>query len=167
MAGQRKSVLLRVVFNGEPFMNEVINYKSSRPKKKMESVKGGTYVEGSTSVGVEAMKASVTIKGTTTSVLRNYGLHNGNKLPVTVKEFLEDEDGQGFQVIEEWLGEIESIEDSEGAQGSLPQHTINLTLDNSKRTVNGEIEWEVKRRAAYVDLGQGNILERAAAAVGA
>ena len=83
MAGQRKSVLLRVNFNGEPFMNEVINYKSSRPKKKMESVKGGTYVEGSTSVGIEAMKASVTIKGATTSVLRNYGLHNGNKLPVT------------------------------------------------------------------------------------
>lgn len=166
MAGQQTRVLLRMLVDGIPLMTEVEEYTSARPKKKMEEVKGGGFIAGDIFTGIEKMTGSIVVKGTPIDVLAKYGLTGGNKVPVTIKESLRDEDGKRTTVVETWIAEMTDAEESGKGQGQLGQHTLNFSCDSSKRTENGKVLWNVSRRAHICDLGNGDLLEADRAAIG-
>lgn len=166
MAGQQVRMLLRVLVDGIPMMAEVEEYTSARPKKKMEDLKGGGFVAGDIFTGIEKMEGTIVLKGAPTEVLAKYGLSGANKVPITIKETLMDEDGKRVNVVEDWIAEMTAVEESDKGQGQLSQQTLNFTCDTSKRTENGKVLWNVSRRAHICDLGNGDLLEQDRAGVG-
>lgn len=166
MAGQRVRVLLRAVVDGLPFMNEVEEYTSARPKKKTEEVKGGGFIGGEIFTGIEKMTGTLVLKGATTAVLAKYGLSVGNKVPVSIRETLMDEDGKRMVVTESWIAEMTGVEESGKGQGQLDQHTLTFAVDSSKRLEDGKVLWNVSRRAHICDLGNGDLLEADRKAIG-
>lgn len=166
MAGQRVRTLLRALIDGVPLMNELEEYTSAQPKKKMEEVKGGGFIAGDIFTGIEKMSGTLVIKGATHEVLAKYGLSAGTKVPVAIRESFRDEDGKLITIKEDWVGEVMTVEESGKKSGELPQHTLTISCDSSKRTENGKVLWNVSRRAHICDLGNGDLLEQDRAAVG-
>ncbi|KFC09024.1 phage major tail tube protein [Trabulsiella guamensis ATCC 49490] len=166
MAGVLTRMAQRAVIQGVPLYLTLEDVADPAPKKMMEKTRGGSFVEREVSTGIEAMTASLTIKGCRQEVLAMYGLQAGKNCAVTVDEGYRDEDGTQFKVKSEWVGEISSIEDSNTKMGELSQTVINFSCRRKKKTINGRICWEVASDGSVVNLGQEDFLAPFRAIVG-
>ena len=166
MAGVLTRMAQRAVIQGVPLYLKLEDVSDPAPKKVMEKTRGGSFVEREVSTGIEAMTATLTIKGALQAELAMYGLGPGKYCAVTVDEAYRDEDGNEFAVKAEWVGEINNIEDSNTKMGELAQTVLTFSCRRKKKTINGKICWEVANDGSVVNLGQEDFLEPFRAIVG-
>lgn len=157
MAGQNVRMMQRIYFDGVPLQREITSWESTPPKEKTGDI-GGSFIAGDMRVGVEKMSAKVVGKGITPFVLKMTGRRAGQPITVIVNESWEDEDGVQTVIQEFWTGRIATRDRSSGVVSEMPEDTLNLSLDESRRVVNGLQEWHVSRKASICDLGDGDLL---------
>lgn len=157
MAGQNVRMMQRIVIDGIPIQREIVSWSSTPPKEKTGDL-GGGFIAGDIRTGIEKMTAQIVAKGLTPWVLKMVGRQAGSPVTVIVSESWEDEDGVRTAIQEFWTGRIATRERSGGVVSELPEDTLNLSLDESRRVVNGIQEWHVSRKASICDLGDGDIL---------
>lgn len=157
MAGQNVRMMQRIVIDGIPIQREIISWESTPPKEKTGDI-GGSFIAGDIRTGVEKLAAKIVAKGLTSWVLKMTGRKAGSPVTVIVSESWEDEDGVVTAIQEYWTGRIATRERSAGVVSELPEDTLNLSLDESRRVVNGIQEWHVSRKASICDLGDGDLL---------
>lgn len=157
MAGQNVRMMQRIVIDGIPVQREITSWESTPPKEKTGEL-GGSFIDGDIRTGVEKMTAKIVAKGLTPWVLKMVGRKAGSPVTVIVSESWEDEDGVVTAIQEFWTGRIATRERSGGVVGESPEDTLNLSLDESRRLVNGIQEWHVSRKASICDLGDGDLL---------
>lgn len=157
MAGQNVRMMQRIVIDGIPLQREIISWESTPPKEKTGEL-GGGFIAGDIRTGVEKLAAKIVAKGLTSWVLKMTGRKAGSPVTVIVSESWEDEDGVVTAIQEFWTGRIATRERSAGVVSELPEDTLNLSLDESRRVVNGIQEWHVSRKASICDLGDGDLL---------
>lgn len=165
MAGQNVRMMQRIIVDGVPLQREIISWESSPPKEKAGDL-GGSFIQGDVRTGIEKMTAKIVGKGITSWILKMTGRRAGSPVTVIVNESWEDEDGVITAIQEFWIGRIATRERNAGAVTELPEDTLNLSLDESKRIVNGIQEWHVSRKASICDLGDGDILAQHRSNVG-
>ena len=165
MIGQNVRMMQRITVDGIPLQRELTSWESTPPKEKAGDI-SGSFIAGSVRTGIEAMTAKIVGKGITSHILKMTGRRAGQKVTVIIKESWEDEEGNITAIQEFWTGRISSRERSSGVQSELPEDTLNLSLDESRRIVNGIQEWHVSRTAHICDLGDGDILAPHRANVG-
>ena len=158
MAGQNVRMMQKIHIDGIPIQREIISWECPPPKEKSASI-AGSFIEGDQRTGVEKMTAKIVAKGLCSWVLNMVGRKAGRPITVIVKESWEDEDGEITAIQEFWTGRIANRERSGGVVGEQPEDTLNFSLDEAKRIVNGIVEWNVSRKASICDLGDGDILE--------
>ncbi len=157
MAGQNVRMMLKIDIDGIPLQREIINWGSTPPKEKTGEL-AGSYIDGDIRTGVEKMTAKIVARGLTSWVLKMVGRKSGDQVTVIVKESWEDEDGVVTAIQEFWTGRIATRDRNDSAVGELPEDTLNFSLTESRRLVNGIQEWHVSRKANICDLGDGDIL---------
>lgn len=159
MAGQNVRMMQRIVIDGIPIQREIVSWESTPPKEKTGEL-GGGFIAGDIRTGIEKMTAKIVAKGLTSWVLKMVGRKAGSPVTVIVSESWEDEDGVETAIQEFWTGRIATRERSGGVVSELPEDTLNLSLDESRRLVNGIQEWHVSRKASICDLGDGDLLAK-------
>ncbi|AVZ83522.1 hypothetical protein DBV23_15725 [Edwardsiella ictaluri] len=157
MAGQNVRMMLRIIVDGIPLQREVTSWESTPPKEKAGDI-GGSFIGGDIRTGIEKMTAKIVGKGITSYILKMTGRRAGQLVTVIVNESWEDEEGITTAVQEFWTGRISSRERASSVVSELPEDTLNLSLDESRRVVNGIQEWHVSRKASICDLGDGDLL---------
>lgn len=165
MAGQNVRMMQRIVVDGIPLQREITSWESTPPKEKAGDL-AGSFIQGDVRTGIEKMTAKIVGKGITPYILKMTGRRPGSPVTVIVSESWEDEDGIITAIQEIWTGRIASRERSAGIVTELPEDTLNLSLDESKRIVNGIQEWHVSRKASICDLGDGDLLAKHRSNVG-
>lgn len=165
MAGQNVRMMQRIVVDGIPLQREITSWESSPPKEKAGDL-AGSFIAGDVRTGIEKMTAKIVGKGITPFILKMTGREAGATVTVIVNESWEDEDGVTTAIQEFWTGRIASRDRSAGTVSELPEDTLNLSLDESRRIVNGLQEWHVSRKASICDLGDGDLLAKHRANVG-
>ena len=88
-----------------------------------------------------------------------FGITNGQAVQVTVKESLEDEDGDIFLVQYEYTGEITKVSDGNSVMGDLKETMVEMTVRAARKTENGTVIYDVDLDAGILNLGAGDILE--------
>jgi phage tail tube protein FII len=157
MAGQNVRMMQKIHIDGIPIQREIISWECPPPKEKSASI-AGSFIEGDQRTGVEKMTSKIVAKGLTSWVLKMVGRKAGQPVTVIVSESWEDEDGNTTAIQEFWTGRIATRDRSGGVVGEQPEDTLNFSLDEAKRIVNGIQEWHVSRKASICDLGDGDIL---------
>lgn len=165
MAGQNVRMMQKIDIDGIPLQREIISWECPPPKEKSASI-AGSFIEGDQRTGVEKMTSKIVAKGLRSWVLNMAGRKAGRPITVIVKESWEDEDGEITVIQEFWTGRIANRDRSSGVVGEQPEDTLNFSLDEAKRIVNGILEWHVSRKASICDLGDGDILATHRANVG-
>lgn len=165
MAGHNVLMMQKIFIDGIPIQREIISWECPPPKEKSASIAGG-FIEGDQRTGVEKMTSKIVAKGLTSWVLKMVGRKAGRPVTVIVNESWEDEDGVTTAIQEFWTGRIATRERSGGGVGDQPEDTLNFSLDEAKRIVNGIQEWHVSRKASICDLGDGDILAKHRSNVG-
>jgi phage tail tube protein FII len=159
MAGSLTRMAMRATIEGVPLFLTLDDVSDPAPKKVMEKTRGGSFVEREVMTGIEAMTAALTIKGAVADSLGTYGLTSGSYCAVTVEEAFQDEDGMPYATKSEWIGEVNSLEDSGSKMGELPQTVLTLSCKRKKKTINGKTLWEVASDGSVVNLGQSDMLQ--------
>lgn len=157
MAGQNTRMMQRIFVDGIPLQREITSWESTPPKEKASDI-AGSFIGGDMRTGIEKMTAKIVGKGITPLVLKMTGRRAGQPITVIVNESWEDEDGIQTVIQEFWTGRIASRDRSSGVVSEMPEDTLNLSLDESRRVVNGLQEWHVSRKASICDLGDGDLL---------
>lgn len=165
MAGQNVRMMQRIVVDGLPLQREITSWECPPPKEKAGDI-GGSFIQGDVRTGIEKMTAKIVGKGITPYILKMTGRRPGSSVTVIVTESWEDEDGIITAIQEFWTGRIATRERSAGIVSELPEDTLNLSLDEAKRIVNGIQEWHVSRKASICDLGDGDLLAKHRSNVG-
>lgn len=165
MAGQNVRMMQTIHIDGIKLQREIISWECPPPKEKSASI-AGSFIEGDQRTGVEKMTAKIVAKGLRSWVLKMVGRKAGQPVTVIVKESWEDEDGEITAIQEFWTGRIATRERSAGVVGDQPEDTLNFSLDEAKRIVNGIQEWHCSRKASICDLGDGDILVKHRSNVG-
>lgn len=165
MAGQNVRMMQRIVVDGLPLQREITSWECPPPKEKAGDL-AGSFIQGDVRTGIEKMTAKIVGKGITPYILKMTGRRPGSSVTVIVTESWEDEDGIITAIQEFWTGRIATRERSAGIVSELPEDTLNLSLDEAKRIVNGIQEWHVSRKASICDLGDGDLLAKHRSNVG-
>jgi phage tail tube protein FII len=165
MAGQNVRMMQRIVIDGIPLQREITSWECPPPREKAGEL-GGSFIAGDIRAGIEKMTAKIVGKGITPFILKMTGRKAGRPITVIVNESWEDEDGVETAIQEFWIGRIATRDRSGGVVTELPEDTLNLSLDEMKRIVNGIQEWHVSRKASICDLGDGDILAKHRSNVG-
>jgi len=165
MAGQNVRMMQRIVVDGIPLQREITSWECPPPKEKAGDI-AGSFIGGDVRTGIEKMTAKIVGKGITPFILKMTGRAAGSTVTVIVNESWEDEDGVTTAIQEFWTGRIATRDRSAGTVSEMPEDTLNLSLDESRRIVNGIQEWHVSRKASICDLGNGDLLAKHRANVG-
>ena len=104
MAGPRSLLRRTANFNGTPVLRELKSFTPPEIKKKTQETRGGSLIPMDIFVGIESIKAKITIQGASAEMLSAYGVALGEPLQVDITDTLVDEDGQQFEVVYKWLG---------------------------------------------------------------
>jgi P2 family phage contractile tail tube protein len=159
MAGNRKVMRRSLVANGVSTLRELEEFTPVEIEKNMAEVKGGRIGVAETMVGLQKMTCSYKVKGATAEFLLPFGITNGQAVQVTVKESLEDEDGDIFLVQYEYTGEITKVSDGNSVMGDLKETMVEMTVRAARKTENGTVIYDVDLDAGILNLGAGDILE--------
>lgn len=165
MAGQKVRMMQRIMVDGLPIMREIDSWESAVPKKKLADI-GGSFIAGELLAGIEKMQGKIVAKGLPALITKMTGRRRGDPITVIIMESWEDEDGVAEAIQEVWTGYIGSREKSPGTIGDLPTDTLVVSVDESRRTTNGLLEWHVSRTAHICDLGSGDLLAKHRSNVG-
>jgi len=165
MAGQNVRMMQRIVVDGIPLQREITSWECPPPKEKTGDL-GGGFIAGDIRTGIEKMTAKIVGKGITPFILKMTGRRPGQPITVIMNESWEDEDGVVTAIQEIWTGRIATRDRTAGTISELPEDTLNLSLDEAKRFVNGIQEWHVSRKASICDLGDGDLLAQHRSNVG-
>jgi P2 family phage contractile tail tube protein len=149
MAGNRKVMRRSLVANGVSTLRELEEFTPVEIEKNMAEVKGGRIGVAETMVGLQKMA----------EFLLPFGITNGQAVQVTVKESLEDEDGDIFLVQYEYTGEITKVSDGNSVMGDLKETMVEMTVRAARKTENGTVIYDVDLDAGILNLGAGDILE--------
>lgn len=165
MAGHNVRMLQRIVIDGIPLQREITSWECPPPKEKTGELAGG-FINGDIRTGIEKMTAKIVGKGITPFVLKMTGRKPGQPITVIVAESWEDEDGVITAIQEFWTGRIATRDSNPSSISELPEDTLNFSLDESRRIVNGIQIWHVSRKASICDLGDGDLLAKHRSNVG-
>lgn len=138
MADNRNIVLSRVLANGYAMQAEIEGYTAPEIKKITEAAKGGRFVAGETTVGLEPLKGKLVISGVTDQLLLTFGIESSEYSQITVLASTQDEAKNKTPLRWEHTCEITSITGDEIKPGVM-KHTIEFVCRGYKHTDNGNV----------------------------
>ena len=138
MAENRNIVLSRVLANGYAMQAEIESYSAPEIKKITEAAKGGRFVAGETTVGLEPLKGKLVITGATDALLLTFGVEADSYSQITVLASTQDEQKNKTPLRWEHTCEVTSITGDEIKPGVM-KHTIEFVCRGYTHTDNGKV----------------------------
>lgn len=104
---------------------------------------GGMDAPVALDMGMEALEASFSLIAYDAEILAQFGLAEGQSVPLTARGALESYDGTIKAVVHQMRGKITSISSGAWAPGTKPALSVTVRLDYYKNTINGRTVNEI------------------------
>ncbi|RZG78574.1 phage major tail tube protein [Acinetobacter sp. WCHAc060033] len=104
---------------------------------------GGMDAPVDITMGMEKLTADFTLNSHSRDVLSLFGIREGNKTKITVREHMESWDGTTTAVVHNLEGKIVKINQGTSKPGEAPKDKYDLSLSYYKQTIGGKVVHEV------------------------
>lgn len=142
MAEMRNIVLSRTIINSMPLVAEVEGYSPPDVKKKTEETKGGRFVSGEATVGLEPLKGKLVLVGATADLLNTFEIEVDSYSEITVLASTLDELKNKTPLRYEHTCEITSATCEEIKPGAY-KYTLEFVCRAYTFTDNGKVVFDI------------------------
>ncbi|GAA0752714.1 phage major tail tube protein [Sphingomonas trueperi] len=160
MATERKRMILGGSLNGWPLMHQLEEFTPVNIEKEMEAAQGGRFAPERIMVGLRELECSVTLMGAGYELIIAQGIGAGDTVELDVRESQEDMEGNAFAVWHQVSGEVIGVERPAVKMKEKPQVTLKIAPVRTVMLENGITCHNINLRTQYIDLGNGDIMER-------